>query len=222
MLLALVFRGVAFEFRYRDAQHRTFWDHAFCYGSALATFAQGIVFGAFIHGFHTEGRQIAGGSFDCFTPFSLFTGVALLLGYGLRGAGWLVLKTEGDLQDRARRLGRRCLVGVLVAIAVIRPWKPLIEPDIARRWFSWPNIAIFSPVPIVTLLLAHWEWRSLDNHSKAAPFVGTIGLLVISYIGIAISLWPMIVPYEFTLWEAASAGTQAIRLSGRCSCCRSS
>lgn len=215
MLLALVLRGVAFEFRYRDAQHRTFWDLAFCYGSALATFAQGIVLGAFIQGFHTEGRQFAGGSFDCFTPFSLFTGVALLFGYGLLGAGWLVLKTEGDLQDWARRLGRRCFVGVLVAIAVVSLWTPLIEPDIARRWFSWPNIAIFSPVPIVTLLLAHWEWRSLNNHSEAAPFVGAIGLFVISYIGIAISLWPMIVPYKFTLWQAASsAGTQAFLMVG--------
>ena len=215
MLLALVFRGVAFEFRYRDAQHRTFWDHAFCYSSALATFAQGIVLGAFIEGFDTEGRHFAGGSFDCFTPFSLFTGLALLFGYGLLGAGWLVLKTEGDLQDWARRLGRRCLVGVLVAIAAVSLWTPLIEPDIAGRWFSWPNIAIFSPVPIITLLLAYWEWRSLNKRSEAAPFLGAIGLFVISYIGIAISLWPMIVPYKFTLWQAASSpSTQAFLMVG--------
>ena len=199
MLLASVFRGVAFEIRYRDAQHWTLWDHAFCYGAALATFAQGIVLGAFIHGFHTEGRQFAGGSCDCFTPFSLFTGVALLFGYRLLGAGWLVLKTEGDLQDWARRLGRRCFVGVLVAIAVVSLWTPLIEPDIARRRFSWPNIAIFSPVPIITLLLAYWKWRSLNRRSELAPLLSAIGLFVISYIGIAISLWPMIVPYKFTL-----------------------
>ena len=115
MLLALVFRGVAFEFRYRDSPRRTFWDHAFCYGSGLATFAQGIVLGAFIQGFQTAGRQFSGGSFDCFTLFSLVTGIALLFGYGLLGAGWLVLKTEGDLQDWARRLGRWCLLGVVVA-----------------------------------------------------------------------------------------------------------
>ena len=113
MLLALVFRGVAFEFRFRDSQRRTFWDHAFCYGSAVATFAQGIVLGAFIQGFETEGRHFAGGSFDCFTFFSLFTGIALMFGYALLGAGWLILKTQGPLQEWARRseerrVGKEC------------------------------------------------------------------------------------------------------------------
>ena len=114
MLLALIFRGVAFEFRYRDAEHRTFWDRAFNYGSVLGAFAQGVVLGAFIQGFQTEGRHFSGGSFDCFTPFSLLTGVALVFGYGLLGAGWLILKTEGALQDWARALGRRALIGVLI------------------------------------------------------------------------------------------------------------
>jgi cytochrome bd ubiquinol oxidase subunit II len=108
MLLALVFRGVAFEFRYKDAQHRTFWDYAFCYGSTVAVFAQGVMLGAFIHGFQTDGRVFSGGSLDCFSAFSIFTGIALLFGYGLLGAGWLVLKTEAELQDWARRHGRWC------------------------------------------------------------------------------------------------------------------
>src|ERR1700744_1482646 len=82
MLLALIFRGVAFEFRFRDSEHRTLWDHAFGLGSAIATFAQGMVLGAFIQGFQVEGRHFSGGSFDCITPFSLFTGLALLSGYG--------------------------------------------------------------------------------------------------------------------------------------------
>ena len=215
MLLGLVFRGVAFEFRYRDAPHRTFWDHAFCYGSAIATFAQGIVLGAFIVGFQTTGRQFSGGSFDCFTPFSVFTGFALLFGYGLLGAGWLVLKTEGELQDWARHQGRRCLIGVVVAVAVVSLWTPLMEPTIARRWFSWPDIAILSPVPLATIAIAVWEWRSLHNRSEAAPFIGAVLLFALSYLGIAISLWPMIVPYKYTLWEAAAApNTQAFLLVG--------
>ncbi len=215
MLLALVFRGTAFEFRYRDAEHRTFWDHAFCYGSGLATFAQGIVLGAFVQGFQVQGRHFAGGSFDCFTPFSIFTGVALLFGYSLLGAGWLVLKTQGALQDWARRLGRGCLVGVLVAIAVVSLWTPLMQPAIAQRWFSWPSIGFLSPVPIITLLLAAWEWWALRSRAEVAPFIGAIGLFVISYIGIAISLWPMIVPYRFSLWDAASStSTQAFLLLG--------
>jgi cytochrome bd ubiquinol oxidase subunit II len=215
MLLALVFRGVAFEFRYRDAEHRTFWDHAFCYGSAAATFAQGIVLGAFVEGFQVEGRRFSGGSFDCFTPFSIFTGIALLFGYGLLGAGWLVLKTQGELQSWARRHGRWCFFGMLAAVVIVSLWTPLMDQNIARRWFSWPNIAILSPVPLATLLLAVWEWRSLNNRSEAAPFIGAVCLFLLSYIGLTISLWPMIVPHKFTLWQAASsASTQAFLLVG--------
>jgi cytochrome bd ubiquinol oxidase subunit II len=215
MLLALIFRGVAFEFRYRDAEHRTFWDHAFSYGSALGAFAQGIVLGAFIHGFEVDGRHFSGGSFDCFTPFSLLTGVALVFGYALLGAGWLILKTEGTLQDWARRLGRAAFIGVLVGVAAVSLWTPFLQPSIASRWFSWPNIALLSPVPIVTAFIAWFEWRSLNDRSEAAPFIGAIGLFVMSYLGIAISIWPMIVPYKYTLWEAASSeSTQAFLLVG--------
>jgi len=215
MLLALIFRGVAFEFRYRDAEHRTFWDLAFCYGSALGAFAQGIVLGAFIHGFEVDGRHFAGGSFECFTPFSLLTGVALVFGYALLGAGWLILKTEGTLQDWARRLGRIAFIGVLIGVAAVSLWTPFLQARIASRWFSWPNIALLSPVPIVTALIAWFEWRSLNDRSEAAPFIGAIGLFVMSYIGIAISIWPFIVPYKYTLWEAASSeSTQAFLLVG--------
>ena len=139
MLLALIFRGVAFEFRYRDAEHKTFWDYGFVYGSAIATFAQGMVLGAFIQGFQVEGRVFAGRSFDFLTPFSVLTGVGLVFGYGLLGAGWLVLKTEGDLQAWARRHGRWCFIGVIVAIGVVSLWTPFVHEDIAQRWFSWPN-----------------------------------------------------------------------------------
>jgi cytochrome bd ubiquinol oxidase subunit II len=215
MLLALVFRGVAFEFRYRDVPHRTFWDHAFCYGSALATFAQGVVLGAFIQGFQTTDRYFSGGSLDCFTLFSAFTGIGLLFGYSLLGAGWLILKTQGELQAWARGLGRWCLVGVTLAIGVVSLWTPINEPEIAHRWFSWPNIAILSPVPILTVLLVLWEWRSLNDESEIAPFAGAIGLFLLSYIGLTISLWPMVVPYAFTLWDAASSpSTQAFLLVG--------
>jgi cytochrome bd ubiquinol oxidase subunit II len=215
MLLALVFRGVAFEFRYRDAQHKTFWDYGFVYGSAIATFAQGVVLGSFIQGFEVEGRAFTGGSFDFLTPFSLLTGVALMFGYGLLGAGWLVLKTEGELRAWARRHGRWCLIGVIVAIGVVSLWTPFVHDDIAARWFSWPNLLLLSPVPIITALLAWVEWRALNNDSEILPFAGAIGLFVLAYIGIAISLWPNIVPHRFSLWEAASSeSTQAFLLVG--------
>ena len=215
MLLSLIFRGVAFEFRYRDAEHRTFWDYGFSYGSMLGAFAQGVVLGAFIEGFEIDGRHFAGSSIDCFTPFTFLTGVALVFGYALLGAGWLILKTEGPLQDWARRLGRFAFIAVLAAIAVVSLWTPLLQPSIASRWFSWPNIAFLWPVPILTALIAFWEWRSLNDRSEAAPFVGAILLFVMSYLGIAISMWPMIVPYKYTLWEAASSeATQAFLAVG--------
>jgi cytochrome d ubiquinol oxidase subunit II len=215
MLLGLIFRGVAFEFRYKESDKRSFWDHGFTYGSAIATFAQGAVLGAFIQGFEVEGRTFAGTSFDWLTPFSILTGAALLFGYVLLGAGWLIIKTEGELQDWARRMGRFALIGVVVAIGIVSLWTPIVNEAIAARWFSWPNIVWLSPVPVVTALLGLWVWRSLNNGSEVAPFAGSMCLFVMAYLGIAISLWPMIVPYQFTLWEAASSQrTQAFLMVG--------
>jgi cytochrome d ubiquinol oxidase subunit II len=215
MLLALVFRGVAFEFRFRDSKNATFWDHAFCYGSIIATFSQGVVLGSFIRGFEVNGRVYSGTSLDFLTPFSCLTGVALLFGYSLLGAGWLILKTEGDIQKAARRHGRVCLVGVLLAICIVSVWTPLMNPEIAARWFAWPNIVVFAPVPIAAIVVAIVTWRALDGRADVLPFVGAVGLFVLSYLGIAISLYPMIVPYHLTLWEAASSErTQAFLLVG--------
>ena len=215
MLLALIFRGVAFEFRFKDKEHRGFWDQAFCYGSAVATFAQGTVLGSFIQGFQVEGRHFTGTSFDWFTPFSVMTGLALMAGYCLLGAGWLVLKTQGPLQDWSRRQGRRALILVLAAIGAVSLWTPYAEADIAARWFSWPNVALLAPVPIAALVLAFAAWRSFGLKQEALPFVYSIGLFLTAYLGIAISLWPNIVPHRYSLWEAASSeSTQAFLLVG--------
>jgi cytochrome bd ubiquinol oxidase subunit II len=215
MLLALVFRGVAFEFRFRDAEHKTFWDHAFNYGSGVATFAQGVVLGSFIQGFRVTGRVFSGTSFDFLTPFSLLTGIALLFGYGLLGAGWLILKTEGEIQEAARRQGRVCLIGVLTAIGIVSVWTPIMNPAIASRWFVFPNMLFLAPVPVATAAVALVTWRALYGRSEILPFIGGIGLFVLSFTGIAISLFPMIVPPHFTLWQAASSDrTQAFLLVG--------
>jgi cytochrome d ubiquinol oxidase subunit II len=215
MLLALVFRGVAFEFRFKRPVLKRFWDGAFCGGSMLATFAQGTVLGAFIQGFKVDGRQFSGTSFDWVNPFPLAVGLALMFGYGLLGAGWLILKTEGALQDWARRAGRVCLVAVIVAIVAVSIWTPVTHPEIAQRWFAWPDIAFLSPVPIATALIALWEWYALSHRHELSPFLAAIGLFLLSFVGIAISLWPFIVPYHYTLWQAASsASTQAFLLIG--------
>jgi cytochrome d ubiquinol oxidase subunit II len=215
MLLALVFRGAAFEFRFRHPALRRFWDLAFCGGSMAATFAQGIVLGSYIQGFQVKERTFSGSSFDWISPFSFLTGFALMFGYGLLGAGWLIFKTEGSLQDWSRRAGRIALAGVLVGIGAVSVWTPFLDPEIARRWFAWPNIAILAPIPIATLTLAAAEWRTLRRGPDIWPFVCAVGLFALSYLGIAISLWPDIVPHRYSLYDAASSpGTQAFLLIG--------
>ena len=142
MLIALIFRGVAFEFRFKAESSRLIWDYAFHYGSLVATFAQGVVLGAFVQGFANNGRAFTGGTFDFLTPFSLLTGVALILGYGLLGATWCVMKTTGELELWARRMAVRFLVGVIVAMAIVSLWVPFLGREIEARWFAWPNIAL--------------------------------------------------------------------------------
>ena len=215
MLLALVFRGVAFEFRFKHDHLRRFWDAAFSGGSLVATVAQGMVLGSFVQGFKVDGRVFAGSSFDFFTPFALLTGVALVFGYALLGAGWLVMKTEGSLQSWSRRAGRISLVGVSLCILIVSAWTPLASAAIAQRWFSWPNAAFLLPLPIGAAAAAFYTWRALDRDGDLQSFIGAIALFVVSYLGIAISLWPMIVPGHYTLWEAASSeNTQAFLLVG--------
>ena len=200
MLLALIFRGVAFEFRFRDAERRSFWDHAFCYGSAIAAFAQGVVLGAFIQGFHVEGRQFAGGSFDFLTPFSLFTGLALMFGYSLLGAGWLVLKTEGDLQRWARRLGRR----VSDRRAGGDRRRQRLDAADERRHRQPLVLLAQHRLPVAGAGRSpRWSPRANGARSRAEteawPFAGAVGLFALSYVGIAISLWPMIAPPQHHL-----------------------
>lgn len=216
MLLALVFRGVAFEFRFRQPWISRFWSMGFCAGSAVAAFAQGAVLGSIIQGFTVHDRVFGGTSWDWFTPFSVVTGVSLMFGYALLGSGWLIIKTEGRLQSWARGAGRRCFAGVLVAIALVSIWTPLANPDVAHRWFSMPDLLLLLPIPLILAVIAYGGWRALNGWGgDAAPFLAAMGLFFMSYLGIAISLWPMIVPGHYTLWQAASSeGTQAFLLVG--------
>lgn len=205
MLIALVFRGVAFEFRFKANTSRHLWDKAFHYGSVLATFMQGVALGAFIQGFKVTGRDFSGGPFDWATPFSLLTGLGLLAGYVLLGAGWLILKTDGALQDWAYKTAKRALAAVLIFVALVSLTTPLLEPAIAARWFSWPNIGYLAPVPIVTAVLTLGLWRALVRRRELSPLLYGFGLFGMSYLGLAISLWPNVVPPGISIWQAASA-----------------
>ena len=206
MLLALVFRGVAFEMRFRSATplSQTAWDGAFSSGSFVAAFCQGICLGALVQGVRVEGRAYAGGWWDWLSPFSLFTGLALVVGYGLLGTCWLIWKTEGELQVRAYRLARGFGVATLVAIAVVSLAMPFLSPVFRGRWLTWPNMAFIAPVPVLVVLLG-WRLRdALDRREEVMPFLCGLGLFLLSYVGLAISLFPMIVPPSVTIWDAAT------------------
>ena len=215
MLLGLIFRGVAFEFRPSAVTSRRHWNRAFFWGSLVATFAQGCVLGKFVLGFDVAGRQFAGSAFDWVHPFVLAVGVGLVFGYALLGATWIVMKSEGELRDWAKRAARIALVGVLAFIVMVSVWTPLMHEHIAQRWFSWPNMIWFSPVPAITALLALWLWRALGRDNDAAPFIAAMGLFFMCYSGLAVSLFPYIVPHTLTLWDAAGAPeAQAFLLIG--------
>jgi cytochrome bd ubiquinol oxidase subunit II len=182
MLIGLIFRGVAFEFRWRAAQTgRNLWDIAFAGGSLLAALAQGIALGAVLQGVHVEGRQYAGGWWDWLTPFSVLTGLALVIGYSLLGATWLVMKNEGELRVQY-----------------------------TQRWFSWPNIILTAPVPIAVAGVAVLLLRSLTNKNDYQPFLLSLALFALSYAGLGISMYPYIVPQSITIWQAASPPSSQI------------
>ena len=205
MLVGLIWRGVAFEFRFKaDEGHKGLWDKAFACGSYTATFCQGVSLGAFIDGFKVEGGAYAGGLLDWLSPFSVFTGIALLLAYALLGATWLVMKTEGDLQRKMRKISLRFVPMLLVAIFIVSLWTPFSHPAIAQRWFSFPNLVFLAPVPILVVLATWALSKTLSSESHALPFVLTLMILFLGYSGLAISMWPNIVPPGISIWEAAS------------------
>lgn len=216
MLLALVLRGVAFEFRFKAHEHeRHFWDKAFIGGSIAATFFQGVALGAYIRGIPVASGSYAGGSLDWISPFSLFAGVGLLVTYALLGSTWLIMKTEGALQLRAYWLARRLTWKLLAAIVVISVWTPLADTAIAARWFSLPNLLWLSPVPLLVATSAGLLLRSLSRKAHALPFLSTLALVLLGCSGLGISLWPNIVPPAISIWEASSPSeSQGFALAG--------
>ncbi len=206
MLLALVFRGVAFEFRWRSATRRAAWDQSFIWGSAIATFFQGVILGAALQGVKVEGRGFGGGVLDWCTAFSILTGIALVVGYGLLGATWLVMKTEGQLQNRARRLAWPLTIATVFFIGALSLATPALEPAYHKRWLTMPNVILTAPVPIAMAALTASLFRSLSVHRhESRPFMLALGLFGLTFLGLAISVFPYAVPARVTIWEAATA-----------------
>lgn len=205
LLLALIFRGVAFEFRWVAKPHHRKWDASFAFGSILASFAQGVILGGILQEIKIEGHQFAGGPLDWLTPFSLMCGAAVVVGYALLGATWIMMKTEGKVEQRMRRLGVPLLLGLLGFIALVSIWTPLEIERIAIRWFSVPNIFFLVQVPIATLLLAWLCWHGIRKGKTVLPFVSAVGIFMLAFLGLVISNMPYMVPPSMTIWEGAAA-----------------
>jgi cytochrome d ubiquinol oxidase subunit II len=205
MLLALVFRGVAFEFRWVAKPHHRKWDIAFAAGSTVAAFSQGLMLGGILDGIQVENRQFSGGPFDWLTPFGLMCGLGLIVGYALIGSCWLVLKSHGEIEKRARLQARTLLLGMLTFIALVSIWTPLEYPRIAERWFAWPNLLYLSPVPVITVVLAVRCWRGIGSRHPSTAFYSAVGMFIMAFVGLMVSTLPYIVPTSLTVWQAAAA-----------------
>ncbi|WP_110656215.1 cytochrome d ubiquinol oxidase subunit II [Salinicola halimionae] len=203
MLAGLIFRGVAFEFRFKSKRTRGWWNAAFAGGSFVAAFAQGCVVGAYIQGFETADRVYTGGAFDWLTPFSVLTGIGLVVGYSLLGATWLVLKSEGHVREWARGLIPKLLVAVLAVFVVVSLWTPWIDPGVFERWFD--HLQVIWLLPFAALLCAVGIYAATRRRREGLAFLLTLGLFIFTYLGLLVSRWPYVIPPDYTLWDAASA-----------------
>ena len=195
---------MAFEFRWKTRRGQFLWDWAFAFGSTVAAFAQGVALGALVQGIAVADRAYAGGRWDWLTPFSLFTGVALVMGYALLGATWLILKTEDQVQQRAYAIALWAAPLTLALIGVVSLWTPFLNPLYATRWFGWPHVLLAVPVPAAVLLAAWVLITGLLARRELSPFLASLSLFVLSFIGLGISFYPNIVPHSVTIWAAAA------------------
>jgi cytochrome d ubiquinol oxidase subunit II len=216
MLLGLIFRGVAFEFRFKaTGKSRRIWDYSFHFGSLVATFMQGMVLGTFVHGIAVEGRSFAGGAFDWLNAFSVMTGAALVAGYALLGATWVIMKSEDETQAWARDCAKYVVLYVAVFMGLVSLSMPLMNSDIKALWFSVPNFYLLQPMPILSAVFLVMLWRDLRTDREYRPFFLTLGIFLMNYIGIGVSTWPWLVPFKVTFWDAAAAPeSQSLLLLG--------
>jgi cytochrome bd ubiquinol oxidase subunit II len=205
MLIALVFRGVAFEFRFKARTSRRMWGWAFALGSVCAAFWQGVILGALVEGMPLKEGKYAGGALDWFSPFSMLTGAAVVFGYALLGSTWLILKTEGRMQLIARTLTRPLVLVVVVFMGLVSTWLPFLDSRIMARWFEGGNFWWLSPVPVLALVNSALLWRaSMAQNRDATPFLLTLCFFMLGFFGLVLGIWPHIVPPSLTIWEAAS------------------
>lgn len=204
MLAALIFRGVAFEFRFKAHKTRFIWDIAFTTGSTIAAFMQGMILGTFVKGYGSS-VPITALPYEWLTPFSVMTGLAVVCGYGLLGATWLIIKTVGELQEKMFLAAKYLLAIVVLFLGIVSIWTPLMESHIMARWFTLPNLFYLSPLPILTAFAVFYNFYCIHKRKEFLPFYLSIALFIFAYIGFCISSWPYIIPHAVPVWEAASA-----------------
>ena len=205
MLIALVFRGVAFEFRFKAQRSKPAWGAAFAIGSMVCAFAQGVILGALVEGMPLQDGKYVAGAFGWFSPFSMLTGIAVLFGYALLGSTWLILKTEGRMQEIARNLTRPLVLVVVAFMGLVSAWLPFLDSRIMARWFEGANFWWLAPVPLLALVNAFLLWRAAMRRGRdAAPFLLTLCFFVLGFVGLVLGIWPHIVPPGLTIWDAAS------------------
>jgi cytochrome d ubiquinol oxidase subunit II len=205
MLLGLVFRGVAFEFRWRDERHRPAWDAAFFLGSLAAALCQGMILGAIIQGIRVSGRAYAGSWWDWLTPYTLLTGLGVVAGYALLGATWLIWKLEGEVQDKVRRLAVRAAVATLALMAAVSLYNLALLPEYRERWLGTPEIYFASQVPLLTAIIAGFLFYGLARKWEVAPFLLALALFALGMAGVGVTMWPYVVPGALTIWDTATA-----------------
>ena len=204
MLLGLIFRGVAFEFRWRDPRHEAFWDFAFFAGSLIAAFSQGMILGAILQGIVVEGRAYAGGWLDWLSPYTLLTGAGVTVGYTLLGSTFLAMKLTGDAEAHAYRLAMRAGFATLLLMVAVSLATPFLLGRYWDRWFDWPQILFTSQVPLLTAITAFALYRALTKKRRYLPFLLSLVLFLFGMIGLGISIWPYVVPDSITIWDAAA------------------
>jgi len=204
MLIALVLRGVSFEFRFKAHSSKRLWGICFGIGSIWAAFAQGLMLGTIVEGMPLQGGKYLGGPFAWFSPFSMLTGVAIVFGYALLGSTWLIMKTTGEAQNIAYDLTRPLVAVVVAFMGLVSAWLPFLSSQIMTRWFESGHFIYLSPIPLLAIANAVALWRAVMRRAEYAPFILALTFFALGFIGLVIGMWPFIIPPSLTIWDAAA------------------
>lgn len=207
MVIALLFRGITFEFRLKAKTSLPKWDFLFFLSSAVVTFVQGLILGSFVKGFELTNNEL---SFELFTPFNLTCAISLVFGYTLLAAGWIIAKTKGSLQRRMYNVARICLIVISLSLLIISLWSPFIHPYIKAIWFNPNYMYKLAFLPLITMLIIFLCWRSISKKKEFSIFWQAIGIFICSYVGFGISTFPFLVPHVISFFQAAAPASSLL------------